>query len=71
MPFINIKVTDTNITLEQKQRLIAGATQLLVDVLDKDPKYTHVLIDEVPLDNWGVNGALPRSEGKTPGPSAS
>lgn len=56
MPYINIRVTDEQVTQEQKRQLIAGATQLVVDVLDKNPKSTHVVIDEVPIDNWGVNG---------------
>ncbi|WP_109435333.1 4-oxalocrotonate tautomerase family protein [Aquimarina sp. AU119] len=56
MPYINIKVTDEQVTLEQKRQLIAGVTQLLVDVLNKDPKTTHVVIDEIPIQNWGVNG---------------
>ena len=56
MPYINIKVTDEQVTKEQKQKLIAGATQLVVDILQKDPATTHVVIDEVPIDNWGVHG---------------
>lgn len=56
MPYVNIKVTDEEVTKEEKQRLIAGVTQLLVDVLDKNPKSTHVVIDEVPIDNWGYDG---------------
>ncbi|WP_350284766.1 4-oxalocrotonate tautomerase family protein [uncultured Croceitalea sp.] len=55
MPFINIKVTDEEVTKEQKRELIAGATQLVVDVLNKSPKTTHVVIDEIPIENWGVN----------------
>ncbi|NMH89638.1 tautomerase family protein [Flavivirga algicola] len=56
MPYINIRVTDEQVTQEQKRQLIAGATQLVVDVLHKNPKTTHVVIDEVPVENWGVNG---------------
>lgn len=56
MPYINIKVTNERVTKEQKQQLIAGATQLVVDILDKNPETTHVVIDEVPVDNWGVSG---------------
>lgn len=56
MPFINIKVTDENVTKDQKRRLIEGATQLVVGVLNKNPKTTHVVIDEVPIENWGYNG---------------
>ncbi|EAY25377.1 tautomerase family protein [Microscilla marina] len=56
MPYINIKVTDENVTKEQKQQLIAGATRLVVEVLNKNPATTHVVIDEVHIDNWGVKG---------------
>jgi 4-oxalocrotonate tautomerase len=56
MPFINIKVTREGITKRQKQELIAGATQLLVDVLGKDPSTMVVIIDEVDTDNWGFAG---------------
>ena len=55
MPYINIKVTDEQVTKEQKRQLIEGATQLIEDVLDKSPKTTHVVIDEIPIDNWGVD----------------
>jgi len=55
MPYINIKITDEQVTQEQKHQLIQGATQLLVDILDKNPKTTHVVIEEIPIDNWGVD----------------
>ncbi|WP_344799089.1 4-oxalocrotonate tautomerase family protein [Litoribacillus peritrichatus] len=54
MPYVNIKVTDEGVTAEQKEALIKGTTQLLVDVLNKDPKSTFVVIDEVNTDNWGI-----------------
>jgi 4-oxalocrotonate tautomerase len=56
MPYIKIEVTREGVTKEQKQKLIRGATQLMVDVLQKDPKSTHVTIDEIDTDNWGVGG---------------
>ncbi len=56
MPYINIKVTDESVTPQQKKILIAGATQLLVDVLGKNPNTTVVVIDEVNTDNWGIGG---------------
>ena len=54
MPYINIKVTDEGVTNSQKQALIKGATQLVVDVLNKNPKTTFVVIEEVNTDNWGI-----------------
>ena len=56
MPYVNIRITDEQVTAEQKARLIAGATQLLVDVLNKNPATTFVIIDEVNTDNWGIGG---------------
>jgi len=56
MPFVNIKITREGVTADQKEQLIQGATQLLVDVLGKNPKTTVVVIDEVDTDNWGIAG---------------
>ncbi|WP_368655083.1 4-oxalocrotonate tautomerase family protein [Ornithinibacillus sp. 4-3] len=56
MPYINIKITNEHVTPDKKAELIKGATQLLVDVLDKNPQTTVVVIDEVDTDNWGIAG---------------
>lgn len=56
MPYVNIRITDTGVTQEEKARLIEGTTQLLWEVLGKDPASTFVVIDEINLDNWGVAG---------------
>ena len=54
MPYVNIKVTDEGVTADQKKALSQGVTKLLVDILEKDPKTTFVVIDEVNTDNWGI-----------------
>lgn len=56
MPYVNIKITREGVTAGQKEQLISGVTQLLVDVLGKNPKTTVVVIDEVETDNWGIAG---------------
>ncbi|WP_214323759.1 tautomerase family protein [Nonomuraea sediminis] len=56
MPYVNVKITRERATPEQKAEIIKGVTQLLVDVLDKDPATTFVVIDEVELEDWGVGG---------------
>jgi 4-oxalocrotonate tautomerase len=56
MPYINIKITKEGASTEQKAALIKGVTQLLVDVLGKNPATTVVVIDEVDTDNWGISG---------------
>ena len=56
MPIVTIQITREGTTREQKAALIEGATKLLVDVLDKPPALTFVIIEEVELENWGVDG---------------
>ena len=56
MPYIKIEVTREGVTREQKQALIKGVTGLITDVLNKDPHLTHVVIQEIDLDDWGYAG---------------
>ena len=56
MPFVNIQITREGATPEQKAELIAGVTDLLQRVLNKNPATTFVIIDEVETDNWGIGG---------------
>ena len=55
MPYVKIELTPPGISKEQKLRIIKGVTQLLIDVLNKDPKLTHVVICEIESDNWGFD----------------
>ena len=58
MPIVNIKITREQepITADQKAALIKGVTDLLVDVINRGPATTVVVIDEVEMDNYGVGG---------------
>jgi 4-oxalocrotonate tautomerase len=68
MPIVTIQVTKEgsapgrdSVTAEEKAALIAGVSQLLLDVLHKPLAATFVVIEEVELENWGWGG-LPVSE---------
>jgi len=56
VPYVNVRITREGATPDQKRRIIAGVTDLLVDVLAKDPATTFVVIDEVAVEDWGVGG---------------
>jgi 4-oxalocrotonate tautomerase len=56
MPFVKIEVTREEVTREQKRQLIKGVTDLITNVLNKDPQLTHIVIQEIDLDNWGYAG---------------
>lgn len=68
MPIVNIIITREGsspdrsaATAEEKARLIAGASELLRDVLGKPLESTFVTIQEVETENWGWGG-LPVEE---------
>ena len=61
MPIVTIQITREGTTPEQKAALIKGATDLMANVLNKPPGLTFVVIQEVEMADWGVNG-LPVAE---------
>jgi 4-oxalocrotonate tautomerase len=68
MPIVTIQVTRegtkpgaVSVTPAEKAALIRGASQLLLDVLNKPLESTFVVIEEVDADNWGWGG-LPALE---------
>lgn len=56
MPYVKIEVTREGVTRTQKQQLIAGVTKLITDILGKDPNLTHIVIQEIELEDWGFAG---------------
>jgi 4-oxalocrotonate tautomerase len=71
MPIVTIQITREgsapgrdSVTPEEKAALIAGVSQLLLDVLHKPLEATFVVIEEVELENWGWGG-LPVAEYRT------
>jgi len=63
MPMVTIQVTREGsgpgrnaVTADEKAKLIAGVSQLLLDVLHKPLESTFVIIEEVETENWGWGG---------------
>jgi 4-oxalocrotonate tautomerase len=63
MPIVTIQVTREgttpdrqSITAEEKAALIKGASELLLNVLNKPLESTFVVIEEVDTDSWGWGG---------------
>jgi 4-oxalocrotonate tautomerase len=56
VPYVNIRFVREKATKQQKAALIRGVTNLLHDILKKNPATTVVVIDEVDPDNWGLGG---------------
>lgn len=56
MPYVNIKITKESVSKKQKQLLIEGTTNLLNEILGKNPATTVIVIEEIETDNWGIAG---------------
>ena len=56
MPYVKVEITRDGVTVEQKRAVIKGITDVLVNVLGKNPESTFVVIDEIDTDNWGHKG---------------
>ena len=62
MPYVHVQITrEGDTSPERKAELIRGMTDVLQDVLGKDPRSTFVVIEEVDLESWGIGG-LPVEE---------
>ena len=64
MPYVNIKITREQhpVTAEQKAAIIKGVTDLLVQVINRGPSSTVVVIDEIDMDNYGLGGETIREK---------
>ena len=51
-------------TPEQKRELISGVTKLVGDVLGKNTSNMVVIIDEIPMENYGIGGKTVRERRK-------
>lgn len=58
MPYVRLEITDDGVTREQKARVVREFTETLGNVLGKRPEHIHIVIDEVPVENWGFAGVL-------------
>ena len=62
MPYVNVQITK-GASREQKAQIIKDITRSLVEVLGKKPEHTHIVIQEIPEEDWGFSG-LPTDEWK-------
>lgn len=57
MPFVSVRITrEPKNTPEAKAEIIRQMTDVLVNVLGKDPDTTFVVIEEIEVEDWGVGG---------------
>lgn len=62
MPYVNVQITK-GASREQKAQIIKDITQSIERVLGKKPEHTHIVIQEIADEDWGIEG-VPTDEWK-------
>ncbi|PLX89284.1 MAG: hypothetical protein C0619_11485 [Desulfuromonas sp.] len=55
MPVIIVRTVE-GVTTQQKEQLIEQFTRTMKEVMGKNPEATHIVIEEIPAENWGIRG---------------
>jgi 4-oxalocrotonate tautomerase len=55
MPVVTVRTVE-GISADKKEELMDRITVAMKEVLGKNPEATHVIIEEVPAENWGIRG---------------
>ncbi|MFN2490705.1 MAG: tautomerase family protein [Actinomycetota bacterium] len=64
MPVVTVQLWAGR-TLDQKRALVAALTEAMVEHADADPSGLHVVLQEVPPENWARAGVLGVDRDKT------
>ena len=57
MPVVTVQLWEGR-TLEQKRALVRAITDAMVEHADARPDGLHVILQEVPRENWARSGVL-------------
>lgn len=57
MPVVTVQLWEGR-TLEQKRKLVRAITDAMVEHVGARPDGLHVIIQEIPPENWGRAGVL-------------
>lgn len=69
MPIISVTIAEGR-TVERKRALIRAITDAVVGVIDSKPEQVRVMINELPLDHYGVAGVTFGEMAETKGETA-
>lgn len=56
MPYVNVKVVKQQVTKQQKDLLISGLMDIIVDIMGRNPDLTVITVDEIDQSNWFIGG---------------
>jgi 4-oxalocrotonate tautomerase len=57
MPVVTVELWEGR-TVEQKRKLVRAITDAMVEHAEANPEALHVIIHEIPRENWAHGGVL-------------
>jgi len=57
MPVVTVEIWEGR-TVDQKRKLVGAITDAMVEHAEANPDALHVIIHEIPRENWGLAGVL-------------
>jgi 4-oxalocrotonate tautomerase len=56
MPYVNVKIAKHQVDLEQKDLLIRGLMDIIVNIMGHNPDLPVITLDEIDQSNWFIGG---------------
>jgi 4-oxalocrotonate tautomerase len=56
MPFVNLKLVKGQTTPDQRQKMIEGLTDLIVNLMGRARDFTVITVDELDKNQWVIGG---------------
>lgn len=56
MPFVNLKLVKDQVSPDQRNKIVIGLTDLIVNIMGRDRNYTVIIIDELEKNQWAIGG---------------
>ena len=56
MPYVNLKIIKNQVSEEQKEQIVEGLTNLIVEIMGRSRDLTVITIDELNENNWIIGG---------------
>lgn len=56
MPSVNVKLVKQQVDQSQKESLINGLMDIIVNMMGRNPNTTVIMVDEVDHSNWFIGG---------------
>lgn len=56
MPYVNVRLVKQQVDQKQKESLISGLMEIIVNIMGRNPNTTVITVDELDESNWFIGG---------------